>query len=164
MNKLDELDEFFLGKYHPFRLSFAAVSALPDEKRRKIMTELQTSWGWKAFYGGLGATCIASVIYFRLKLGHFPTDIGNIIGYGVLTTAVSVLGGAISGVIGEISTICRGVWNELLTINPNNFSISKPEADNSKMFELFRNEAIRRDSIVRSQIQDYHYKTNFKSF
>lgn len=107
---LSKIDEFFLGKDHPFRYSFETVFALKDHERKSIMWRLQDIWGWKGFYIGLGSTCIGSIIYN----GRFPLTIGNIIGYGLLTFANSLLGGAIGSCIGVLSSLGRGMVNGLI--------------------------------------------------
>lgn len=164
MNKLDQLDEFFLGKDHPFRLPPDVVSALPSEKRQQIITDLQNSWIWNAFFGGLGVTCIGTIAYFRWQLGQFPTDVIDVVGCGIITPMASVLGGVICAVIGETYVISRGLWNGLLTIGSPTWKYQQPEADNSKMFKLFREGAIHREQISQSQLRDYHARTNYKSF
>jgi len=44
MNKLDKLDEYFLGKDHPFRLPPDVVSTLTASKRRELFSQFQDSW------------------------------------------------------------------------------------------------------------------------
>ncbi len=116
---LDQLDEFFLGTDHPFLLTSEAVSKLTTEERRNIMYQLQDSWGQKFFYVGLGSSLLLSILYIRKEVGYFPSDLGSVVGFGLLTSATSLLGGAISGCVGTILAIGRGMWRGL--ISPNDF-------------------------------------------
>ncbi len=164
MNKLDQLDEYFLGKDHPFRLPPDVVSTLSDSKRQEFIYNLRVSWAWKAFYSGLGATCIGTLAYFRWQLGHFPTEVVDVVGWGILTPMASGLGGVICGVIGETYATCRGWWNGLLTIAPSAWTYQQPEFDMSKTWKMFQEQANHRESIAQSQLRDYHARTNYKSF
>lgn len=119
---LNRLDEFLLGVDHPLRLTSDAVSKLTAEKRRDIMYELQERWGWKFFNMGMVSTFLMSILYIRREVGYFPSDLGSIVGFGLLTSATSVLGGAISGCVGTILAIGRGMWNGI--IKPEDFQFN----------------------------------------
>jgi hypothetical protein len=113
---MNMLNEIFLGKDHPFNLDSKDVIKLTGEQRREIMFQARNSLVKKTFYSGFAITAIGSVIYFRLSTGCFPSDIADIIGYTLLGSACSFLGGLISIGIGEFYSFYRGICNGLFDL------------------------------------------------
>lgn len=112
---LSKIDEFFLGMDHPFRLSSDVVYAMTDKQRKDIMSQLHDNYTWKGFYIGTGLTCVLFVAYIRLEVGYFPLDIGSVVGYSILTSGTSLLGGVIGTGLGSFFSISRGIWNGLIS-------------------------------------------------